>query len=168
VLDGHLGRLARYLRMLGLDATYDRLADDARLARISAGEERILLTRDRGLLKRSVVRLGYLVRDDDPRRQLDEVVARYPVAQSAVPFSRCVGCNGAIRPVDRAAVLDRLAGEPRTLKYFDRFGRCDGCGAIYWAGSHYDRMSRLVHEVLPAEASIGENRPVGNQLRSGE
>lgn len=157
ILDGHLGRLTRYLRMLGFDALYDSHAADADLARVSAAEDRILLTRDRGLLKRSIVRLGYLIRDDDPRRQLSEVVGRYGLAASAVPFSRCVRCNGRIEPVDRAEVVERLAGEPRTLRYFDSFGRCSDCAAIYWPGSHYERMSLLARDVLHEPPAIGEN-----------
>jgi uncharacterized protein with PIN domain len=148
VLDGHLGRLARYLRMLGFDAAYDRVAADDELARVSADEERILLTRDRGLLKRSIVRLGYLVRDDDPRRQLVEVVGRYGLAEKARPFTRCVRCGGEIEPVERSEVAERLAGEPRTLRYFEAFGRCRACGSIYWQGSHFDRMSSLVQEIV--------------------
>jgi len=158
VLDGHLGRLARHLRMLGFDCRYDRGADDDRLARQSADEDRILLTRDRGLLKRSIIRLGYLVRDDDPRRQLAEVVARYGLAPLAAPFTRCVRCNGVIKPAERSEVAERLAGELRTLRYFDTFGRCADCGSIYWPGSHFNRMSRLVEEVLGPEVDIGENR----------
>jgi uncharacterized protein len=158
VLDGHLGRLARHLRMLGFDALYEARATDAELARTSAGEGRILLTRDRGLLKRSIVRLGYLVRSDDPRRQLEEVVARYRLAERAAPFTRCIRCNGTIEPVAKKGVLELLAGEPRTLRYFDRFGRCAGCGAVYWAGSHYERMSRLAREVLLGGDRMGENR----------
>jgi uncharacterized protein len=157
VLDGHLGRLARYLRMLGFDTLYDNLAEDPALARISAEQERILLTRDRGLLKRSIVRLGYLVRDDDPRRQLAEIVGRYRLAGAAVPFSRCVRCNGVIEPVTKAEVRDRLAGEPRTLAHFDSFGRCADCRAIYWPGSHYERMSLLAQDVLRSGPEIGEN-----------
>jgi len=148
VLDGHLGRLARYLRMLGFDSRYEARAADRELAEQSAAEDRILLTRDRGLLKRSIVRHGYLVRDDDPRRQLAEIVSRYRLARTAAPFTRCVKCNGAIAPVDRSEVVERLAGEPRTLRYFETFGRCGGCGSIYWPGSHFDRMSRLVEDVL--------------------
>ncbi len=158
VLDGHLGRLARYLRVLGIDVLYANRAGDGELAEASAREERILLTRDRGLLKRSVVRLGYLVRTDDPRRQLDEVVARYGLADLAAPFSRCVRCNGTLVQVDRSAVAERLAGEPRTLRYFDTFGRCSDCGAIYWRGSHFDRMSRMVDQVLHVGAAIVDNR----------
>jgi uncharacterized protein with PIN domain len=168
VLDGHLGRLARYLRMLGFDSRYDRSAADDELARQSAEEERVLLTRDRGLLKRSIVRLGYLVRDDDPRRQLVEVVTRYGLAPLARPFSRCVRCNGEIEPVDRAAVVERLAGEPRTLRYFDAFGRCAGCGAIYWQGSHFDRMSRLVADVVRTGSGMGDNRPTPQARMEGD
>jgi uncharacterized protein with PIN domain len=167
VLDGHLGRLARYLRMLGFDSRYDRSAADDELARLSAGEGRILLTRDRGLLKRSIVRLGYLVRDDDPRRQLLEVVGRYGLAVAARPFSRCVRCNGDIEPVDRSDVAERLAGEPRTLRYFEKFGRCAGCDSIYWPGSHFDRMSRLVEEIVRDGAFIGDNRREGDARTEG-
>jgi hypothetical protein len=159
VLDGHLGRLARYLRMLGFDTRYDNRAADDELARLSADENRILLTRDRGLLKRSVVRLGYLIRDDDPRRQIGVVAERYALAPVAAPFSRCVRCNGLLEQVARSAVAERLAGEPRTLRYFDTFGRCVECGAIYWQGSHFERMSRLVREVLHDGPAIVENRP---------
>ncbi|MGA3029167.1 MAG: Mut7-C RNAse domain-containing protein [Candidatus Limnocylindrales bacterium] len=168
VLDGHLGRLARYLRMLGFDALYGNRAGDDELAEASARDERILLTRDRGLLKRSAVRLGYLVRNDDPRRQLDEVVARYGLADLAAPFSRCVRCNGALEHVDRAAVAERLAGEPRTLRYFDTFGRCLDCGAIYWQGSHFDRMSRLVHQVVHDRPAIVDNRPGVDSRMEGD
>jgi uncharacterized protein with PIN domain len=168
VLDGHLGRLARYLRMLGFDSRYDRNAADDELARLSAEEGRILLTRDRGLLKRSIVRLGYLVRDDDPRRQLVEVVGRYGLAGTARPFSRCVRCNGDIEPVDRSEVAERLAGEPRTLRYFETFGRCAGCGSIYWPGSHFERMSRLVEEIVRDGAFIGDNRREGDARTEGQ
>ncbi|MGD0121050.1 MAG: Mut7-C RNAse domain-containing protein [Candidatus Limnocylindrales bacterium] len=168
VLDGHLGRLARYLRMLGFDSLYAAQATDPELARQSGADQRILLTRDRGLLKRSIVRHGYLVRDDDPRRQLVEVVARYGLSRTAAPFSRCVGCNGTIAPVERAEVAERLAGEPRTLRYFDTFGRCGGCGSIYWPGSHYDRMSRLAAEVLRSDTRIGENQADQHARRSVE
>jgi len=168
ILDGHLGRLARYLRLLGFDTLYDNDAADDELARLSADEGRILLTRDRGLLKRSIVRLGYLVRDDNPRRQLVEVVGRYGLAVTARPFSRCVRCNGDIEPVDRSEVVERLAGEPRTLRYFETFGRCAGCGAIYWPGSHFDRMSRLVEEIVRDGSPIGENRRDGDVPREGQ
>jgi uncharacterized protein with PIN domain len=148
VLDGHLGRLARYLRLLGFDVRYESHADDPLLARVSASEDRILLTRDRGLLKRGSVKFGYLPRDDDPAEQLREVAGRYGLAERAHAFTRCVRCNGILRPVERAEVLDRLADQPRTLRYFDTFAECPGCGSIYWPGSHFERMRSVLGALL--------------------
>ncbi len=154
--------------MLGFDAWYQNLVADEALAHLSAAGDRILLTRDRGLLKRSAVRLGYLVRDDAPRRQLDEVVSRFGLAPLAKPFSRCVRCNGLLEQVDRSAVAERLAGEPRTLRFFDTFGRCVDCGSIYWQGSHFERMRRLVREVVHDGPDIADNRPAGYARTEGE
>lgn len=148
VLDGHLGRLARYLRTLGFDAWYENDADDDRLARVSADEDRILLTRDRGLLKRGIVRFGYLPRPDDPTEQLRGVAGRYRLAERSHPFTRCVRCNGVLRAVDRSEVVERLADQPRTLRFFETFAECPGCGSIYWPGSHYDRMTSMLEAVL--------------------
>ena len=94
VLDGHLGRLAAYLRMLGFDSWYDRTADDVLLATVSNREHRVLLTRDIGLLKRRDVRSGYCVRNDNPRDQLREVVRRFALHTQFNPFRRCMDCNG--------------------------------------------------------------------------
>ena len=146
ILDTHLGRLAAYLRMLGFDCVYGNHADDEELAERAAAEGRVLLTRDRGLLRRSAVRLGCLLRSDDPQQQLEEVVARFDLRSRAAPFTRCIRCNGRIQPVDRAVVADRL--QPKTLRYFDTFGRCESCAAVYWQGSHYERMRRTVERIM--------------------
>src|SRR5919202_6492437 len=98
-LYGDLGRLAGYLRMLGLDTLYERDAADDALAELSAREGRVLLTRDRGLLKRSLVVHGYYPRSDDPERQLAEVVARFDLGRAAAPFTRCMQCNGELEAV---------------------------------------------------------------------
>jgi uncharacterized protein with PIN domain len=146
LLDGHLGRLAGYLRMLGVDAAYQRDTADEALAEASAREGRVLLTRDRGLLKRSLVVHGYFPRSDDPERQLAEVVARFDLAGAAAPFSRCMRCNGRLESVEKAAVEARL--EPKTRRYFDEFARCRGCERVFWKGSHHQRMARLLARVL--------------------
>lgn len=156
VLDGHLGRLARYLRVLGFDTVYDPAANDPELARIAAEEDRILLTQDRGLLKRREVTHGYLVREADPRRQLVEVALRFDLLDDADPFRRCLRCNGRLLPVAREDVLDEL--KPLTRRYYDRFWRCAGCGQVYWEGSHYQRMLALIawlREQVEAEAGNG-------------
>jgi uncharacterized protein with PIN domain len=145
VVDAHLGRLAAYLRMLGFDTWYRNDADDAQLAAVAATERRILLTRDRGLLKRSIVRRGAYLRSDQPLEQLIEVTRRFDLVERWRPFGRCIRCNSLLIAVARAEVLDRL--QPLTRAYYDDFRRCPGCDAIYWEGSHHARMERLIGEV---------------------
>ncbi len=146
VLDVHLGKLAAYLRLLGFDATLPDDHDDANLARISEAEHRILLTRDRGLLKRRQVTHGYCPRSTVPREQLIEVVRRFDLAGRVRPFTRCLHCNGALETVEKGAVADRL--QPGTARYYQEFRRCRACGRIYWQGSHYDRLAAVVEEAL--------------------
>ena len=146
VLDTHLGKLAVYLRMLGFDTLYRNDYDDETLANLAAGDRRILLTQDRGLLKRSVVTHGYYVRASDPRQQLVEVVRRFDLSGAIAPFRRCLRCNGLLAPVDKAAVAVRLP--PRTREHYDEFHRCQGCGGIYWQGSHYARMQHFIARLL--------------------
>ncbi len=146
VADIHLGRLAAYLRMLGFDTLYPEDYRDEELARLSSVEQRILLTRDRGLLKRSAVTYGYYVRETRPERQLIEVVKAFDLARSIQPFHRCLSCNGLLEPIDTEQIDDRLM--PNTKEYYDEFRICLSCGKIYWKGSHYQRMQRLIERVL--------------------
>lgn len=142
VLDGHVGRLAAYLRMLGFDADYKNERDDALLAAISSQEKRILLTRDRGLLKRKQVRRGYCLRSKDSYQQLLEIVTQFDLVRQIDPFTRCMACNGRLRAVEKEAILDKL--ESRTKQYIDDFKQCGVCGKVYWRGTHTDRMERLI------------------------
>lgn len=145
VADVHLGTLARHLRLLGFDTLFDKDAGDEELAGISAAERRVLLTRDRGLLKRRIVTHGLFVRDDDPREQLVDVVRRLHLTRRMAPFTRCTVCNAPLEIVAKEDVADRL--EPLTARYHHRFRRCTGCGRIYWPGSHHERLRALVDEV---------------------
>lgn len=138
VLDAHLGKLAGYLRLLGFDTLYRNDYDDETLARISSAEPRILLTRDRGLLKRSLVTHGYYVRQVDPQRQIVEVLHRFDLQGQIAPFHRCIRCNGLLRDVSKEMIGDRLPHH--TCEYYDEFHMCDQCGKVYWKGSHYQRL----------------------------
>lgn len=141
VADVHLGKLARRLRLVGLDTAYRADASDAELAEQADRERRILLTRDVGLLKRRRVGHGYFVRDTHPHAQLVEVLRRFGPLDLQ-PFSRCLRCNGMLREVPKAAVDATLL--PRTREHYDRFEACEGCGRIYWKGSHWKRMAHAV------------------------
>ena len=147
VLDGHLGTLARYLRLSGFDSLYRNDYGDDELAAISAAEDRILLTRDRDVLKRRIVTHGYWVRNDVPRDQLAEVFRRFDLHDMAAPFTRCARCNAPLRDVDKAEIEHRL--EPLTRRYYDVFRICTGCGRLYWHGTHVERMSWLLEAIRP-------------------
>ena len=146
VVDVNLGRLARLLRLLGFDALFSNAYADEEIVAISEAQGRIVLTRDRRLLHAKAVTHGYWVRSVWPRRQVDEVVRRFDLANLVRPFSRCADCNGQIEPVAKDAVADRL--EPKTKKYFEKFYRCPDCGKIYWEGSHVDRLRERYESYL--------------------
>lgn len=149
VLDGHLGRLASHLRMLGLDSLYSNAYEDEQLVQISIAERRILLTRDRMLLMHKVINLGYLVRSMNSTEQLYEIVQRYGLVRWIRPFERCMVCNHPLETARKETVLEML--EPLTKKYYDDFKRCPGCGQVYWKGSHYERMLELIEKVSHTE-----------------
>lgn len=153
VLDTHLGRLAAYLRMLGFDALYRNDYSDGTLARISADEPCILLTRDRRLLMHKCITRGYFVRAQQPHTQLLEVLARFDLFRSQRPFARCMHCNGLIEPVAKEHVAEHLL--PRTRIYYDAFWRCADCGKIYWKGSHYLRMQQMIERLHDTAADQG-------------
>ena len=145
VLDVHLGRLAGYLRMLGFDTLYDNRADDLELVRISSEQKRILLTRDRGVLKHSAVTHGYWLRETDSRRQTEEVVRRFDLARLLRPFTRCMVCNQALQAVSKVEVCGWVP--PRTLEWCEGFWECPCCRRVYWRGSHYRRMRQWVEQL---------------------
>lgn len=157
VLDGHLGRLARYLRMAGLDTLWRADCGDEELARLSAEEQRILLTRDRGLLMRRTVTHGHWMRETDPRRQLAEVLRRFDLLRSIEPFRRCLRCNHPLVPVAKEAVAGRLP--PRVAERHDEYRLCPSCERVYWRGTHCDRMERIVAEAVALAAEPPPRSP---------
>ena len=145
VLDVHLGRLAAYLRMLGFDTLYRNDYDDPELADISHHEERILLSCDRRLLMRKLVNRAYFVRSRQPKQQLLEILSRYDLYELQKPLSRCMNCNGKMKPVKKQAIEDQLL--EKTKKYYDDFFQCQSCKKIYWKGSHYLKMKDMINNI---------------------
>jgi uncharacterized protein with PIN domain len=140
VLDVHLGRLARLLRLAGFDCLYDNRYDDRTLSRLSRQEGRILLTRDRGLLMRAEVTHGYCVRSPHPTEQLSEVLARFDLGRRLSPFSRCLVCNRFLEALPRRQA--RLRVPALVARRYRRFRACPQCGRVYWRGSHWEHMRR--------------------------
>jgi uncharacterized protein with PIN domain len=148
VADVHLGALASYLRLAGFDTRYRNDYSDARIAAISAEEDRVLLTRDLGVLKHRIVRRGYYVRETRPARQFVEVLRRFDLPRRAAPFTRCLECNELLQVVPKHRV-EHLLPE-RTRHAFERFARCPACARVYWEGSHYSRLSAFLEAALHA------------------
>jgi len=146
IADAHLGGLAHLLRMTGFDTLYDNHFGDDEIERLAASQGRIVLTRDRDLLKRSAITHGCYVRALRSELQLREVFDRLDLARSAQPFTRCLSCNTPLRAIDKAQVAARLP--PGVRERYERFAVCDGCARVFWEGTHWQRMRRLVDSLV--------------------
>ena len=145
ILDVHLGKLARYMRLIGFDTMYETNLEDDQIVSISSREKRIVLTRDIQLLKNSQVTHGYWVRSQKPGEQLQEVIHRLDLSKKIRPFHRCMECNGIIKKADKSEVIDYL--KPKTRTHYENFYRCDQCLRVYWNGSHYQRMVAMLRNL---------------------
>lgn len=147
IADAHLGGLARLLRMAGFDTLYDNRYQDADLVERASRDGRILLSRDRELLKRRGVSHGCYLHAIEPRAQLREIVARLDLAGSLRPFSLCLRCNAPLHAVAREAVIDLLPERVRSEQL--HFTTCRLCGRVYWQGSHWRAMQRQLEDIVP-------------------
>jgi hypothetical protein len=155
--DAHLGALARLLRMAGFDTLYDNGIADRDAVRVARAQQRIVLTRDRELLKHRDVTHGCYVHALQPQQQLREVFDRLDLARAARPFTRCMDCNAPLQPVAREDVADRVP--PAVAQRHARFSRCQGCARVFWEGTHWQRMRALLDRLpgAPAVAATGEH-----------
>jgi len=152
ITDVHLGKLTRLLRLLGFDTAHGPDLDDAGIVKRALSEGRIILTRDRELLKRRAITHGYWVRSSDPIEQAREVVRRFDLAGRVERFARCTKCNGSIVPVAKEEVRERIP--PRTAAWLDEYYRCQGCGKIYWQGTHYPRLQGIIDSILDRSEKV--------------
>ena len=144
ILDVHLGKLARYLRMLGFDTLYENDYSDPEIVRIAKSEKRNVLTRDVELLKIKAVKHGYPVSSKNPLEQLAEVILHFDLSSKLKPFSRCMACNGKIEKVAKETIIDKLL--PKTKQYYEEFYQCLSCERVYWKGSHHLKMKKFIED----------------------
>lgn len=146
ILDAHLGRLAKHLRLCGFDCLFNNHYSDPEIIDIALDKGRIILTRDRALLMNSRVSHAYWIRSQDPREQLKEVIIRFDLKGMVNMFTRCMECNTALEEVDKKDIEDRL--QPGTRRYFQEFKLCPGCQRIYWKGTHYQDMLKFIDNII--------------------
>jgi len=149
IADVHLGKLARYLRMMGFDVFYKNDFDDNKIVSFSLTEKRAILTRDRDILKRSKVTHGYWVRTTNIKEQVIEVIKRFDLKNNIKEFSRCIDCNTVLKPISKNEIIDGLP--PKVLKSQTDFSRCPACQKNYWKGTHHQKMLSFIQSVKDIE-----------------
>lgn len=165
VADVHLGTLARYLRLIGFDTVWRNDLDDDAIIDLALAERRIILTRDRGILRQGRVTHGYWLRATDPEQQLEEVVRALDLGAGMRPYTRCLECNGTVASIGRREAVRHVPLQV-FLVYRD-FTRCEDCGRVYWPGSHQSRLDDVVSRARRASGPTG-GQTGRNGSRRGE
>jgi uncharacterized protein len=146
IADAHLGKLARYLRMLGFDTIYRNDIGDREIIDLAAKENRIILTRDKPLLKSKDIDHGYYVRAIEKHEQLNEVVRKFDLSSQFRSFTRCMTCNSELLSKERHEIIIKVDAE--TAGIFNEFFYCPVCDKVFWKGSHFERMEKLILSII--------------------
>jgi len=155
ILDVHLGKLARWLRLLGFDCLYQNDFEDGHIVDLAVEEERIILTRDRGILKRKAVTHGYCIRSENVQEQIREVVRRFDLRDQIRPFERCPRCNSNLEHVSKEDIREEL--EPGTAANYQEFLRCTECQQLYWEGAHFKTLGDAIGRITVDEKAEPRN-----------
>jgi len=152
LVDQHLGTLARYLRMFGIDTAYNENLLDHDLAEKANREDRILITRDHSILKRNELKFGYYVYADNLDSQLEELTLQFNLTEYISLFSRCLECNSVLHRVEKAKIEHRL--QNKVWEGHDTFTICENYDKIYWKGTHYQRMKQKIENILETTKNV--------------
>lgn len=147
--DVHLGKLTRYLRMMGFDVLYKNNLCDDDIVNISKNEKRTILTRDVGILKRTEVTHGYFIRNTDVEKQVIEVIKRFDLQKEIKEFTRCIECNDLLTPVNKNEIINQLPQKVAASQ--NDFSQCPSCKKIYWKGTHHQKMLSFIQSVKVIE-----------------
>jgi uncharacterized protein len=149
VSDVHLGRLTKYLRMMGLDVSYKNNFNDDEIVKLSLKERRAILTKDRGILKRNEVTHGYWIRTIKVEEQVEEVLKRFDLQKEIKEFTRCIECNKLLKPIKKEAIINQLP--PKVTQSQNEFFHCPSCNKVYWKGTHYLHMLKFLQSIRNIE-----------------
>ena len=147
IADGMLGKLTRWLRMLGHDVKYSSELGDKRLIEIAKTEGRILLTRDLELYHQATVQRvdSFLVEEETEAEKLAALAKRFGFKlEIDIALSRCPKCNAGIRTIAKEKVLERIPN--KTASNYEEFWECDNCNQVYWRGAHWKRIDKTLKE----------------------
>ncbi len=146
IADVQLGTLAKYMRMLGLDTFYRNSYWKNEIIEISLKERRVILTKDKDLLKRTEITHGYWIRNDNPDQQIKELIKRFDLRNEIKEFTRCFQCNTELINVDKKDIQEKLP--PKIREQQNEFSFCGSCNKIYWKGTHYEKMSAAIARII--------------------
>lgn len=148
ILDVHLGKLAKSMRLMGFDTFYENNLGDKQIIETSLEDHRTILTRDLGILKHSKVSHGYFVRNTHHKKQIVEIIKRFSLDRITAPFTRCVNCNSILVKVEKEIIFERLPPKVKTV--YNQFYKCAKCDKIFWKGSHFEAMEIFIQNVFKA------------------
>jgi len=146
IADCHLGKIAKYLRIFGLDTLYFQTIDDNDILDIATKENRIILTSDKELFLRAKHLDALYIDHAKFEEQLQKIFWHYKLFDKVAPLSRCIKCNGKLKKIEKSEVIAEL--KMKTKKYFDIFHICEECGSVYWHGDHYKNMLKFVNKFI--------------------
>jgi len=146
IADINLGNIVKYMRALGLDLFYDSLLSTREIIKISKRENRIILTKDSKLLKFKDVSHGIFIRPDTTIEQIRRIINYLDIKDDLKPFSRCLQCNTLLDVVPKENILNKIP--PMTIEFCDEDVQCQSCNKIYWKGTHYINMMKVVKQIL--------------------
>jgi uncharacterized protein with PIN domain len=158
IADGMLGKLTRWLRILGHDVKYSSNVDDAALVDAAKKERRILLTRDFELYKQATAKGidTFYVEGETGVEKLAEIAGRFGIDLNVnMATSRCPKCNSKIKPVSKDKVADKVGKS--TFAHYDEFWKCQNCGQIYWQGAHWKGIRGKLDRTKEALKTIEKN-----------
>ncbi|HET6558840.1 MAG TPA: Mut7-C RNAse domain-containing protein [Prolixibacteraceae bacterium] len=142
ICDVHLGKLCKYLRMLGWDTHYSNQYTPEDIIGLAKEENRMILSRNVLFSRNKEVERFWWVRSADSLEQLKDIVIRLDLSEQADPLTRCLNCNGLLEPIEKPKIAHRL--EVNTAQYYNEFFHCITCDQVYWKGSHYENMLKFI------------------------
>ena len=146
IADINLGNIVKYMRALGLDLFYDSLLSPHEIIEISKRENRIILTKSRNLLMFKEVTHGIFIRPGTTIEQIKRIIDYLDIKDDIKPFSRCLRCNSLLSAIEKENILDRIP--PKTMELCDEYVQCQSCDKIYWKGTHFINMKRILKQIL--------------------